>query len=273
MPKTIPPEPQGAVPLGIRLLGLGLLTLALSGCDWVGIFAKESLIGVTSHRGWDTFTFTGQLPAEFGIDAIAFYGAKDRDGINCQSPTLDGKTVTRGYSKTYTAVIQNQPQAFSFDIPLSYYKGLCGMKLGRVKLDIKARYGEQKWQRTYASGNFWIEPEGTSVFTPAGTLDVAATCSFTFQDSKLFGEISKFLSCKSSGASLPKAQLANKTVNLKIEVNPEEKPSMRNRWINTESGWKPCQETEKSNRCQSPPIFKTFKMNGKTCSVYPNCTE
>lgn len=44
--------------------------------------------------------------------------------------------------------------------------------------------------------------------------------------------------------------------------------------MNTDkTAWKDCLGTEKSDRCQQPSLFKTFQMNGKTCTVYPGCTE
>lgn len=150
------------------------------------------------------------------------------------------------------------------------------MKLGRVKLEIKARYGKQEWQTTYANGNFWIEHPpavDSSSFTDTGTLDISALCSFRFQESKLFGEISKFLSCKNAGASLPRAVLTNKTVNLNIEVNPEEEPTHDDMWIRFPNGWKPCAVKDGWRWCRTPIEFKNFKMNGETCTVYPNCKE
>ena len=130
----------------LKIVSLSTLVLSVAGCDLVGMYAKEAVISATSHRGWDTFTFKGQLPAEFGIDAIAFYGPNDRTNASCRAASFEpGKTITRRYAKRYTAEIQLQPQDFSFEIPLSYYKGLCGMRLGRVKLEINIRYGIEKW--------------------------------------------------------------------------------------------------------------------------------
>ncbi|WP_122663863.1 hypothetical protein [Pseudomonas viridiflava] len=259
---------------------LSLALFTLNGCDWVGIFAKEAAVAATSHRGRDTFTFKGQLPAEFGIDAIAFYGPNEPGKASCQTPSFEpGKTITRRYSKQYTAEIQAQPQAFSFEIPLSYYKGLCGMRLGRVKLEINGRYGPQEWQQAYGQGNFYIGPNNTSTTVDTdkhGTINITAACTWLFQQSKarsILDEIEKRVTCQGAGARLSYKQLANKTITLTIKTSQDEKPSMRNRWITTDSGWKPCQETETSNRCQSPPTFKTFKMNGHTCTVYPGCTE
>jgi len=261
----------------LRVLSIAALLLGLSGCDWLGILAKETAIAATSHRGWDTFTFKGQLPAEFGIDAIAFYGPNEPGKASCQADSFEpGKTVTRRHAQRYTAEIQAQPQEFSFEIPLSYYKGLCGMRLGRVKLEINVQHGREKWAKTYADGNLYINRSKdiiSSAFNPTGELNITTLCSLMFQEGKFHYGIEKLMSCKGAGANLPATELAKKVVNLHIEVSPLEKPTMRNRWIQTEQGWKPCQPTEKSNRCQTPPIFKTFDMDGETCTVYPNCKE
>jgi hypothetical protein len=261
----------------LRVLSIAALMLGLSGCDWLGILAKETAVAATNHQGWDTFTFKGQLPAEFGIDAIAFYGPNEPGKASCQAQSFEpGKTITRRHAQRYTAEIQAQPQEFSFEIPLSYYKGLCGMRLGRVKLEVNLRYGPQKWQTTYANGNIYIEPfnkERSAQFTPSGTLDIKTKCSIMFQDSKLFGEISKFITCKSSGASLPESTLTNKSVSLLIEVASDEEPFRRNTWIKSPNGWKPCLPKKGWQTCQAPPVFKTFKMNGQICTVYPNCKE
>jgi hypothetical protein len=263
-----------------RALSIGVLTLSLSGCDWAWFFAKEAAVDATSHRGWDTFTFKGQLPAEFGIDAIAFYGPKDRDKASCQAPTMEpGKTIRRRYGKRYTAEIQALPQEFSFEIPLSYYQGLCGMRLGRVKLEIKGRHGPLDWQKDYGRGGLYIVSDRsnkTVEFDRLEELQRSGVCNWLFQQSHArsrLGEIEKLLNCRAYVGDFVFEELANKTINFTIEIDPEEKPSMRNRWIETEAGWKPCQPTEKSNRCQSPPTFRTFKMNGQTCNVYPNCKE
>jgi hypothetical protein len=260
----------------LRVVGISALTLSLSGCDLLGMFAKETAVAATSHRGWDTFTFKGQLPAEFGIDAIAFYGPNEPGKTSCQADSFEpGKTVTRRHAQRYTAEIQAQPQEFSFEIPLSYYKGLCGMRLGRVKLEINVRYGK-KQHITYANGNLYIDRSTnieSSSFNTVNELKITSLCNLMFQESRLHFDIAKLMSCKGAGANLPAPELANKVVNLHIEVSPLEKPTVRNRWIQTEQGWKPCQPTKKSDRCQTPPIFKTFDMDGQTCTVYPNCKE
>ncbi|WP_162874705.1 hypothetical protein [Pseudomonas viridiflava] len=262
----------------LRILGIGVLTLSLSACDLVATLVKEAAVSATSHRGWDTFTFKGQLPAEFGIDAIAFYGPNEPGKASCQAQSFEpGKTITRRHSKQYTAEIQPQPQAFGFEIPLSYYKGLCGMRLGRVKLEINARYGKEKWQKTYADGNFLISQNGTDKtlsFGRANAINVKAECSFTFKESAMHLGIAKLMQCKSQGLDLPESELANKTVHLNVNVSTEERPYYDHTWIKFDNGWKPCLPKEGGwIKCQSPPAFKTFEMNGQTCTVFPGCTE
>ena len=263
----------------LRQICLGALALSLSGCDWMGMYEKEKWIAATSRPGWDTFTFKGQLPAEFGIDAIAFYGPNDPDKASCQTVAFyePGKTVTRHHIEEYTAEIKAQPQGFSFEIPLSYYKGLCGMNLGRVKLEINVQYGDEKWQKTYANGNLFISKaanDDTTAFPSSGKLDITTQCSFTFQESKLNFGIDKFMKCKAKRIHLLNSNLSKKQINLSIEVDANEKPYYDQTWIKFQSGWKPCLPKEGAwIKCQSPPLFKTFKMNGQICTIYPGCTE
>src|SRR5690606_10521676 len=110
--------------IALSALGIGALTISLSGCEWMGMDEKEKWIAATSRPGWDTFTFKGQLPAEFGIDAIAFYSPNEPDKASCQTASFyePGTTLSRRHAKKYTAEINQQAQDFSFEIPLSYYK-------------------------------------------------------------------------------------------------------------------------------------------------------
>jgi len=267
--------------IALSAVGIGALTISLSGCEWMGMYEKEKWIAATSRPGWDTFTFKGQLPAEFSIDAIAFYSPNEPDKASCQTAAFyePGTTVSRRHVEQYTAEIDGQAQEFSFEIPLSYYKGLCGMSLGRVKLEINARYGSQDWQQAYGRGGFYFVQKGKPQTMKLGeeeTLYISSTCTWLFQQSNarsILGEIEKRLMCTGAGAEFTAHNITSKTINLHIKINPEERPSMRNRWIKTDSGWMPCLPSENSNRCQTPPLFKTFKMNGQTCTVYPGCTE
>ncbi|MBH3428113.1 hypothetical protein [Pseudomonas alkylphenolica] len=232
---------------------------------------------MTERPGAQSFTLTGNLPAAFGLSVTAWYSPVDENRLNCQVTDLySNKPKARYLGKRFDIPINTRATSTQRSIALSYYVGACELRLGKIKMDIDGRYGDQPWQKTYADANFYIlhrAPEGEDGFDTHGVRRVDAQCTWLFQESKLRLELSKLLTCKGAGANLQYDQLPGKTVTLAIEVNPEERPSMRNRWIKSDAGWKPCLGTEKSDRCQQPPAFKTFQMNGQTCTVYPGCTE
>jgi hypothetical protein len=116
-------------------------------------------------------------------------------------------------------------------------------------------------------------PEGAPAFGVDGVLAKTAVCSWWFQESKLYLEISKLLNCRGAGAYLVRDELPGRKVMLSFMVNAEEEPSQDDTWVKFPTGWKPCLPKPGWPNCQRPPVFKTFKMNGRECTVYPNCTE
>ena len=226
-----------------------------------------------------SFTFKGQLPENFGIKTIVFYYPLKPELTECQRQVMGvgpGVFEPRRKLENHVAEISNDPQSFSFDIPLERSVEACDMRLARIDLEIDGRFGAQKWQTSYSRGGFRIVktlPDGAKDFNKNNVLEVNGNCSWLFQESKTHLELGKMLRCKGAGAYLPIEQLPGKMVTLDITTNPEERPYYRGTWIKFEKGWKPCQGNEKSDQCSTPPIFKTFKMNGKTCTTYPTCTE
>jgi hypothetical protein len=265
----------------LRLFALGLAGTTLTACSWVGVIATEGPLLLTERSGLQSFTLSSELPAQFGLSVTAWYGPVDESRLNCQVTNLyNNKPQARELGKGFDIPINTTAASTSRKIPLTYYVGACELRLGKVKMDIDGRYGEQRWQKTYADANFYVHeqvPEGEAGFHKNGTRQVDAQCTWLFQQSKAksrLGEISKLLTCKGAGANLQYDQLAGKTVKLAIEVNPEEKPYRDDTWIKLPSGWRPCLPKEGGwQRCQKPPVFKTFQMNGQTCTVYPGCTE
>lgn len=228
-----------------------LLVTSLSACSALGSF------------GGETFTFEGELPPDFSLKAQAEY-----DVANECSGRSQVKTFEQDYGES--------SQQYRFKIPVNYRSGLCEMQLGKVKLFIYGRYGEKDWQRTYDNGGLVIVDkllEGAPAFGVDGVLAKTAVCHWWFQESKLYLEISKLLSCKGAGAYLVRRELPGRTVKLMFQATLEEQPYRDNTWIKTSRGWKPCLPKQGWQQCQDPPVFKKFKMNGKECSVYPNCTE
>ncbi|WXL25705.1 hypothetical protein WG219_20805 [Ectopseudomonas mendocina] len=237
------------------LLWPALLGLSLSAC------------GITESLTAKTFTFKGELPADFSIKAQAHYSVANK--------CVNG----RSKAKSFTTEFQRTAQQYNFDIPVTYRDGLCEMKLARVGLFINGRYGEKDWQQTYDNGELRIVnelPEGAPDFQADNTLIKQAKCTWWFQLSKARAhrdEISKLLNCKGAGAYLVVDTLPGKAVQLDFHVIPEEEPSHDDTWVKFPEGWKPCLPKPGWPNCQKPPVFKTFKMNGQECTVYPNCTE
>ncbi|WP_240924753.1 hypothetical protein [Metapseudomonas otitidis] len=216
----------------------------------------------------NTFRFEGALPKDFGLRAQARYALPE----GCEARYWD-------LIQEFEVPLEQGAPAYRFDIPVHYPVGGCQARLVRVGLRIDGRYGPLKWQEISALGNLRVVeqlPTGAPSFDAAGVLHKQAHCGWWFQLSSAAsrrGEISKLLNCPGAGAHLPASGLVGKTVRLDVALDREEEPSYDRRWVKTPAGWKPCQGTETSERCQTPPAFKTFKMNGRTCTVYPSCTE
>ncbi|WP_312140852.1 hypothetical protein [Stutzerimonas nitrititolerans] len=233
------------------ILWPGLLGISLSACSALGSF------------GGETFTLEGELPANFSLKAQAQYSVANE----CNG---------RWQAKTFQSNFDSAPHQYRFKIPVSYRDGLCEMKLGKVGLFIYGRYGDKDWQQTYDNGGLVIVdklPEGAPAFGEDRILAKTAVCSWWFQESKLYLEISKLLNCRGAGAYLVRDELPGGRVMLSFQVDAEEEPSHDNTWVKFQTGWKPCLPKPGWSSCQNPPVFKTFKMNGRECTVYPNCTE
>jgi hypothetical protein len=206
------------------------------------------------------------LPANFSLKAQAHYGVAG----NCNG---------NSHTKTFETKFDSKPHEYRLHIPVNYRDGLCNLQLARVGLFINARYGDKDWQQTYDNGGLTIVdqlPAGAPAFQPDGILSKTAECSWLFQISKLELEISKQLSCNDAKIYLLRDQLPDKTVNLALKLNGEDRPYLNGYWLNTESGWKPCTGrwgTRFEELCTDPPQYRTFKMDGRQCTVYPNCTE
>lgn len=238
----------------IHVLSPLLLGLSLSACSALGTF------------GGETFIFEGELPADFSLKAQAEYDVANECNGSWQI-------------KTFQTNFESTPQQYRFKIPVNYRSGLCEMQLAKVKLTINGRYGEKEWQQTYDNGGLVIVdklPEGAPAFGGDGVLAKTAVCSWWFQLSSAKSrrdQISKLLNCRGAGAYLIRDDLSGRKVKLSFLVNAEEEPSQDDTWVKFPTGWKPCLPKPGWPNCQRPPVFKTFKMNGRECTVYPNCTE
>ncbi|MGE8175205.1 hypothetical protein [Pseudomonas fluorescens] len=266
----------------------------MGACSWAGQIAKDGVEGATSYYSSDHFTLVATVPANFGFTSKAQYSP--RAGKECKTyVSALGGEVTRHQQKTDEISAKPTQQTARFNIPLEYHIAGCTMDLTHVGTDIEGRYGPSSLDLGGDGGGITIrdtEPTNTSTSGVKNDEEFLGLCTWMFQLSVARIQkdgISKILSCSAAdnnwnvpsdyfsrskpGGSIIRPRLKNKEIKMTLRISDEEEPSMDNRWIKTPKGWKPCQGTEKSNRCQTPPTFKNFKINGRECTVYPNCTE
>lgn len=278
-----------------KLALLCLTATALSGCDWVLGLAKEGALSLTEHSGAEHFTLAGELPANFMLQATTKYSAVDP--ARCQTYSIGlGRDVTRQGYEQYDTGYADQPHTFSLKIPLTKHIGRCSMQAYQVSFRIRGRYGEKDWQAHSSTGGIGItaiQPAGAPAFSSEGIATMRGACTWLFQISPLYLELGKLLSCsetdeswqlapdmidrRSIGDTFGRDQLPGKTVYLEIREDPKERPAIRETWIEFPEGWKPCATKDTPEGkwiwCRNPPHFRTFQMNGKTCTVYPHCEE
>ncbi|MDL5601247.1 hypothetical protein QS468_51645 [Bacillus subtilis] len=220
----------------------------------------------------NTFRFEGALPKDFGLWAQAVYVLPE----GCEARR-------RELIRDFEAPFGDQASTYRFDIPVQYSLGGCQTRLVEIEVHIRGRHGPLKWQKTYDDGSLRVVeplPAGAPDFDAAGLLHKQAHCGWWFQlsaASSRRGEIEKLLNCQVAEALIPASGLVGKTVRLDVAVDREEEPYMEGYWHPVGPGsWKPCTGrwgTPREELCLKPPQFMPFKMNGRTCTVYPSCTE
>jgi hypothetical protein len=263
----------------LYLAAASIALLSLSACSVIASAAKEGALSVTGRSGWKTFNLTGELPPEFGIKAVVWY-APIAPSASCEKNDIySDKKRTRTHAQVFEKDYNPQAHTFNFKVPLTYSIGLCAMEIARVDMRIRGRFGNKDWQTSYDDGGLRFV-ESHPIDSPHinenenKSLVITGKCEWWFQDMRARGQLSKLLNCKGVGAYLNTNRLSNKTVELQIQVSPDETPYRDDTWIKFPNGWKPCElDKDGWNWCQIPPIFKTFKMNDQTCTIYPGCTE
>ncbi|WOD12162.1 hypothetical protein RPW65_04665 [Pseudomonas sp. NyZ704] len=271
---------------------LCLSTLTLTACSFAGHMAKEGALSLTERSGREHFTLEGKLPANFELMASAQYQVLDEDKCQVRNFGASG-TSTRSMVIQQRTELNDYPHDFSLKIPLTHHVGSCHSELYRVALYVTGHYDERNDRQSRHGGGLGIvdtRPDNAPAFDNEGRLYLRGMCGWMFQSSRLYAGIDKLLHCsqpdenwsqdydlskrRGLGATLGRDELAGKTVTLEIREDPQERPSHRNTWIQFPEGWKPCEPKPGGwMRCQEPPIFKTFQMDGQECTVYPNCTE
>lgn len=271
------------------------LTLTLTACSFAGHMAKEGALSLTERSGREYFTLAGNLPANFELAAVAHYQVLDEEKCQVRNFGVSG-TSTRDMATQQDTELKNHPHDFSLKIPLTHHIGSCHSELYRVRLQVTGHYGEDIKRQSRHGGGLGIvdtRPDNAPSFDNNDTLYLRGMCTWMFQISRLYVGVDKILHCsqpneswsldpdmskrKGFGATIGRDELAGKTVMLEIREDPQERPAIRETWIQFPEGWKPCAEEQTEQGkwiwCRNPPTFRTFQMNGQECTVYPNCKE
>jgi hypothetical protein len=269
-----------------------LLSISLLGaCSLLGNAAKEGVISTAGYPSLARFTLEGSLPPNSSLQYTARYQPEKPTACTFYSPNAGGE-VSRKHIEQEETGSKPEAQAFSYRIPLSYHLAGCELKLAYVQLNTRITHapGDLGTGTSSASLMVYDTPPATVPHFPAnGVRELRGKCMWLFKISTLRYDIDKILVCHKAdehwqvpqdydkrsgvGAALRRDELDGKTVRVEFRNSVEEEPFMNNRWIKTQTGWRPCQGNGNSARCQNPPIFKSFQMNGRECTVYPNCTE
>lgn len=250
------------------------------------------VLGGCSSLVSESFTLQADLPANFKFSGDAYYAPAA--GQNCTVPgTGNSRAPDRKYFDT-----DYQPEAHrvEFQVPLTARAGGCALVLSSMRIELSGKWGEGKWgadwgqtHRDYASLSFRDElPAGYPNMPASGEKVLPGQCTWLFRTMGPERAIRKILQCRGlddqgqvlkrlPGGALQRDQLAGKTVRLVIGLAQEEEPYYNGYWFRTDAGWKPCGGRwgrDMEELCLDPPQFKDFKMpDGRTCTVYPNCTE
>lgn len=240
-----------------------------------------------------TFTLSGEVPAYFSLDIISYYQA-DRKDECLRYSNKAGKRMSY-FTGMKQSVAMSDKGHYEVKVPTSYYEAGCHLPIQSVKIvayehydtDLKQTTMEQ-WAASLSFVNSAQLADEAPHFEPNKPMVYNSRCSNMLRI--MGGELLvKILGCYNVDKNwqwikdnktpkvynvLRRNELASQSITINLRHNPyDDVPYFDNSWLKTKYGLKPCIETEQTRRCQKPPTFANFKMNGKTCTIYPQCTE
>ena len=257
-----------------RALAIIALALAAGGC----VFAPA-----------ESFTLQAEVPADFRVKADAYY--EPASGETCEAPPRQRGKVAPN-RKFFTSEYQKVARTAEFQIPLTTRAGGCPLVLSSLKLNLDAKWGT-RWSDIggdFASLSFYDElADDRPGFPASGIQAFQGQCQWLFRTLGPKRNIRKILHCRAvdadgqmvkrmAGGVLQRDQLPGRTVRMVFSMAAEERPFGQDTWIRFPQGWKRCLGESLEDQyafCRGNTVdFKPFKMpDGRTCTVYPNCTE
>lgn len=247
--------------------------------------------GVFYAKRTTYFTLTGEVPAQIKLVLKVRYEPKQ----GTDECVIHKKIKSYDMYLNPETVWQEQDSTYQLTLPTFLRVKGCFLPIRSVNIEALGKYGEYMLY-----GKKYDKEDGDRFAASIGFYDARdeklldkqplyyrSLCQWTF---RIMPEgLVKILNCKAPNEQwqlsedrfkqgklsfyLARNNLAGQTVTVDFRLNPKEKPYFEGSWLKTDQGWRLCQETETTRRCQTPPTFSTFEMDGKTCTVYPNCTE
>lgn len=228
------------------------------------------------------FTVQGELPANTGITFLSNYYPEDDTSSACHYRDIaSGSSELRDGSIGSDIPIKATPQHYQVAIPTQTYMGRCKVLLTGVSVVVANEDNNDR--QTDQTGFIGVVDKTPLLATKEHPAHFNMSCDWSFSISPIKSrpndDIRKFMSCTveknqyvSRNVSL--SDLSNQSMMLNISFNKPAQPSCKDCWIKIKTGWKPCKGPYNlEGECGAQPEFIKFKYQGKTCSVYPTCTE
>ncbi|MEJ5061382.1 MULTISPECIES: hypothetical protein [unclassified Pseudomonas] len=254
----------------------------------VTIFALSLAAGGCVFAPVQSFTLQADVPADFRVKADAYY--VPATGETCEAPPRKRGEVAPN-RKFFKSEYQSVARTAEFQIPLTTRAGGCPLVLRSVRLNLDAKWGT-RWSDIggdFASLSFRdVLGADFPALPGSGAQEFEGQCQWLFRTVGPKRNIRKLLHCRAvdadgqmmkrmAGGVLQRDQLPGRTVRMVFKMAEQEAPYFDLYWFKTAGGWKPCGGVwgrDIEELCLDPPQFKDFKMpDGRTCTVYPNCTE
>lgn len=254
----------------IKALFLGTCAISTTGC-----FAGKS----------DSFIFTADLPPDFTYEAVAKYAPIKGKTCTVKKPHI-------GYNQRWRLGYR---EIYKLDQEIPIYRTVegCRVAIYRIELFIYGSYGKDRGDSSRDSAMVIIreelEEQYKETFDVSGESAINGQCQWLFRTQGPKRRLSKGLDCKKIDdqglvtkgrpvGAYTLDQLPGKTVKLKIKLADEERPGWGDTWIKVPNGWKRCigegLEDQRGYCDGNYKDFSSFLMpDGRSCTIYPGCTE